>query len=264
MKRIFTILGLSFSLALPVTLAAQVASAPSPQNPNGSSSLLAQNPTLAWSSSAMQDQTGPPPPPPQEQTPPPPPPSQPIGNPPSAYNYDHGEVGAYADYFRFKPSGTAVNFLGVGGRVAFNVHPNVALEAEMNYDFAQDYTSSSSSGNAVGASTVLTTTSLRPLTGLFGPKFQFGTSSAFRAFLTGKVGFINFTTTNANNVSGSGASSAVSSVGGPGTFLALYPGGGIEGFWGPFGLRLDAGDEIYLNNGTWNNLRVAFGPTFRF
>lgn len=263
MKHIFTILGLSFSLALPSVLAAQVASAPSPQNQNSSSSLLPHNPTLAWSSFA-QDQTPPPPPPPgQYQTEPPPP--QPMRNPPSATStYDHGEIGAYADYFRFKPSGTAVNFLGVGGRLAFNVHPNVAIEAEMNYDFAQDYTSTSSTNNAVGATTVLTTTSLRPLSGLFGPKFQFGTSSAFRAFLTGKVGFINFTSTNPNNVSGSQFSGSVSSVGGPGTFLALYPGGGLEGFWGPFGFRLDAGDEIYLNNGTYNNLRVAFGPTFRF
>jgi hypothetical protein len=258
MKRIFTILGLSFSLALPSMLAAQVANAPSPQNQNTSSSRLAQNPTLAYSSSAQEFT----PPPAQDQTAPPPPP---MGNPPSATStYDHGEIGAYADYFRFKPSGSAVNFLGVGGRLSFNVHPNVALEAEMNYDFAQDYTSSSSTNNAVGATTVLTTTSLRPLSGLFGPKFQFGTSSAFRAFLTGKVGFINFTSTNPNNVSGSQFSGSVSSVGGPGTFLALYPGGGLEGFWGPFGFRLDAGDEIYLNNGTYNNLRVAFGPTFRF
>jgi hypothetical protein len=44
----------------------------------------------------------------------------------------------------------------------------------------------------------------------------------------------------------------------------FYPGGGAEAFWGPFGLRLDAGDEIYFNNGARNNLRVAFGPTIRF
>ena len=40
--------------------------------------------------------------------------------------------------------------------------------------------------------------------------------------------------------------------------------GGLEGFVGPIGLRLEAGDEIYLNNGTFNNLRVTAGPTFRF
>jgi hypothetical protein len=40
----------------------------------------------------------------------------------------------------------------------------------------------------------------------------------------------------------------------------FYPGGGLEGHIGPVGLRLDVGDEMYFNNGTHNNLRVAFGP----
>jgi hypothetical protein len=44
----------------------------------------------------------------------------------------------------------------------------------------------------------------------------------------------------------------------------MYPGGGVEGFWGPIGLRLEAGDEIYFDNGTHNNLKVTFGPAFRF
>ena len=34
----------------------------------------------------------------------------------------------------------------------------------------------------------------------------------------------------------------------------------IEGFAGPLELRMEAGDEIYLNNGTYNNLRVTAGP----
>ena len=32
----------------------------------------------------------------------------------------------------------------------------------------------------------------------------------------------------------------------------------------PFGLRLAAGDEIYLNNGAYNNLRLTLGPTTGF
>ena len=39
---------------------------------------------------------------------------------------------------------------------------------------------------------------------------------------------------------------------------------GVEGFIGRVGLRLEVGDEIYLNNGTFNNLRVTFGPHIRF
>lgn len=173
---------------------------------------------------------------------------------------NHGEVGAYADYFRFAPGSSSDNFVGVGGRVSVNVRPMLALEAEMNYDFARNYTSTSSNG----ASTSFSTTSVRPLTGLFGPKLQFGTTGPFRAFVTGKVGFTNFSTNSSGNVTGGSATGAVSSVGDSGTHLAVYPGGGIEAFAGPIGLRAEVGDELYLNNGTYNNLRVTFGPQFRF
>ena len=175
---------------------------------------------------------------------------------------DHGEVGVYADYFRFSPGGSTSNFVGVGGRFAINVNPMVALEAEMNYDFARDYTSTYSNGTSAGGSTTVVTSSVRPLTGLFGPKLE--TPGPFKAFVTGKVGFIDFSVNNSGTVTTGGASSAIQGVGGSGTHLAFYPGGGIEGFWGPIGLRAEAGDEIYLNNGTYNNLRITFGPTIRF
>ena len=179
---------------------------------------------------------------------------------------NHAEIGAYADYFRFAPSGnsSATNFVGVGGRVAFNMNPWVALEGEMNYDFARNFTSSYTTGSGTTATTTFVRSSVRPLTGLFGPKFQIGGSSPFRIFATGKVGFINFSTANSGVVSGATFNNAVSGVGGAGTHLAFYPGGGIEGFIGPIGIRAEAGDEIYLNNGTYNNLRVTFGPTIRF
>jgi hypothetical protein len=44
----------------------------------------------------------------------------------------------------------------------------------------------------------------------------------------------------------------------------FYPGAGVEAFWGPIGLRLDVGDEMFFRNGAHNNLRVSFGPTIRF
>lgn len=175
---------------------------------------------------------------------------------------DHGEVGAYADYFRFSPGGSTSNFIGVGGRAAFNVAPMVAIEAEMNYDFARDYTSTYSTSTSAGATTTLVTSSIRPLTGLFGPKFE--TTGPFKAFVTGKVGFVDFSVNNSGNVTSTGATNAVSAVGGSGTHLAVYPGGGIEGFFGPIGLRAEVGDEIYFDNVTYNNLRVTFGPQIRF
>lgn len=175
---------------------------------------------------------------------------------------DHGEVGVYADYFRLSPGSTATNYVGLGGRVAFNIRPAVAIEAEMNYDFARNFTSTFTTGTGAGATTSFVTSSVRPLTGLFGPKFQ--TTGPFKAFVTGKVGFVDFSVNNSGNVTAGGATNAVSGVGGSGTHLALYPGGGIEGFFGPIGLRAEAGDEVYLNNGAYNNLRVTFGPQIRF
>ena len=127
----------------------------------------------------------------------------------------------------------------------------------MNYDFERNFTSTS----GTGISSSFSTTRVRPLTGLFGPKFQ--TPGPFKFFVTGKVGFINFTESRASVTPGN-VGNAISGVGGPGTHFAVYPGAGFEGFWGPFGLRLEAGDEVYFSNGTYNNLRVTFGPQLRF
>ncbi|HUK23965.1 MAG TPA: hypothetical protein VLV49_05245 [Terriglobales bacterium] len=175
-----------------------------------------------------------------------------------AQAYDHGEVGAFADYFRLGVTNPEINFVGLGGRASFNVASHVAIEAEMSYDFERNFTSTFSNG----ASTEFVTTRLRPLTGLFGPRFQSGASSPVRFFITPKVGFINFTVTNQN--ASSGFQSALGAVTAGNTRLALYPGGGIEGFWGFFGFRLDVGDEIYFDNGARNNLRATFGPVIRF
>ena len=176
----------------------------------------------------------------------------------SNFENNHAEVGVFADYFRLSALDPNINFVGVGGRAAFNVHPNIQLEAEMSYDFKRNFTSTFSDG----ITTQFVTTRLRPLTALFGPKFQAGSSGPFRVYATGKVGLINFTTTNSGILPGfTGSLGAVTDGN---TKFAAYPGGGIEGFWGPFGLRLEAGDLIYFDNGAHNNLKITFGPTFRF
>lgn len=182
----------------------------------------------------------------------------------SPYTLNHAEASVFADYFRFAPGNTSSNFVGVGGRVGFNVQPNLALEGEMSYDFARNYTSTVTNSSGSSTTTTFVKSHVRPISGLFGPKLQFGRSSPFRVFVTGKLGFIDFSATNTNAVTGSTFTGAVSGVGGSGTHLAFYPGGGFEGFFGPVGLRAEVGDEIYLNNGTYNNLRVTVGPTIRF
>jgi hypothetical protein len=182
----------------------------------------------------------------------------------SRYTLNHAEIGLYADYFRFAPASASSNYVGVGGRAAFNVNPSVALEGEMNYDFARNYTTSTTTTTGTTTTTTFVTTGLRPVTGLFGPKFQVGGPHSFRAFVTAKMGFIDFSASNPNHVTGAQFDDAVASIGGASTHLAFYPGGGFEGFWGPIGLRFEGGDEIYLNSGAYNNLRVTVGPTIRF
>lgn len=177
----------------------------------------------------------------------------------SGGDYNHASVGIFADYMRFSPGRSTTNFVGFGARAGFHMSSHVQLEGEMNYDFERNFTSICNSGTC--GSTSFQTTRVRPLTALFGPKFE--TPGAFKFFVTGKVGFINFTTTGAAVTPGT-VGNAISGVGGGGTHFAMYPGVGLEGFWGPFGLRAEVGDEVYLNNGTFNNLRITFGPQFRF
>jgi hypothetical protein len=171
-------------------------------------------------------------------------------------DYSHATVGIFADYLDFSPTNPNINFVGFGARTGVHMTRHAEIEAEMHYEFERNSTTFNN-----GVTTQFVTTKLRPLTGLFGPKFE--TGGRFKIFATGKVGFIHFSTSSSAVTLGN-FGNAVSGVGNAGTHFALYPGGGVEGFWGPFGLRLEAGDEIYLNNGTYNNLRVTFGPQFRF
>jgi hypothetical protein len=177
-------------------------------------------------------------------------------------NWTHGEVGVYGDLFRVAPSGAPVeNFLGLGGRVGVNAAHGLALEAEMNYNFEQTLVTTNSSGFAATS----VTANVRPLTGLFGPKYTFVATHSVRPFVVGKVGFIDFST-NCNAPAGSTScfTGSLSAFGGNSTHVSAFPGGGVEFFGGPVALRIDAGDQIYWNNGTHNNLRITFSPTFRF
>jgi len=144
------------------------------------------------------------------------------------YTLNHAEVGAFGDYFRIAPANTtAHNYVGVGGRLGFSIQPNFGIEGEMNYDFARNYTSTEMTTNGTTTTTTFVTSSVRPMTGLFGPKLQFGTSGPFRVFATGKLGFVDFTVSNPYNVTGAQFSNAVTGIGGSGTHLAFYPGGGF-------------------------------------
>jgi hypothetical protein len=170
---------------------------------------------------------------------------------PATFAQNHGEIGAFADYVRLHHADNS-NFLGLGGRFGFNVHSHVQLEAEMAYDFEKSFTTTTTNGGTV----TVTKTGLRLLHGMFGPKFQTG-EGAVRAFAVLKGGFLNFSTN-------SSLSGQFSGITGGDTNGVFYPGGGIELFGGPIGVRFEVGDLMYFDNGANHNLRIAVGPQFRF
>ena len=177
---------------------------------------------------------------------------------PALFAQNDGEFGVFADYTRLNTGGgNALNYVGVGARLGFNVHPNLALEAEGSYDPNRSYAYTNGSGGTFNTYN----SNLHIAQAMFGPKIQFGTG-AFRAFVTVKGGLITFRGGNPSFIG------TVNAIPTGDTDAVLYPGGGIEAFAGPIGLRLDVGDEIYFAGsnagGSRNNLKVTFGPHIRF
>jgi len=170
--------------------------------------------------------------------------------------YSHGEFGVQANYLRLA-NFNDLNTLGVGANLDFNVRRHFQFEAQMAYNFERSTTTATNTGGV----TSFNRTGLRTLTGLLGPKIVSGTG-AWRVFGTLQGGFLHFNSSNNGPITGFVGS--VGSVTDFGTFGVFYPGVGVEAFAGPIGLRVDAGDVMYFNNGAHNNLRIAAGPQFRF
>jgi hypothetical protein len=174
-----------------------------------------------------------------------------------AQDQDAFEVGAFGEWFRYTNAPTAQNFIGLGGRVGFGVSNHTQIEAEMAYDFQKNYTSTFTNG----VTTADVTTRFRTLHAFFGPKFH-GDVGPVQLFVTGKVGFDNFSVTNQN--APTGFTNSVGLTSGT-TAFAVYPGAGLALFANWVGVRLEAGDDIFfLNGNAHSNLRVTFGPQFRF
>jgi hypothetical protein len=171
----------------------------------------------------------------------------------SVFAQNHGEVGAFFDYFRFTNANN-LNLYGVGGRVGFNVHPNVAVEAEGSYDFAR------STNITINSLNNTVRTNFRATHFLAGPKFQLGKSSAWRLYAVLKGGFVRFGVTPGPVTFGT-FPTVLTNTDLNGVF---YPGGGVEAFAGILGIRAEAGDEVYFDNGAQNNLKVTIGPVIRF
>ncbi len=167
---------------------------------------------------------------------------------------EHGEVGVYADLTRLHHLNN-YNFWGVGGRLALNMNHWVALEGDFAYDFSQQF--ASPNGTTFTTNTV---GNLRLLQGMAGPKFQTGIGPV-KAFVVLKGGFTNF---GVSGISGAAFRSQVANVPAGNTDAVFYPGAGVEFFAGRIGFRAEVGDEMYFDNGANHNLKISFGPQFRF
>ncbi len=168
---------------------------------------------------------------------------------------NHGNLGLYFDFTRL--SNAQLNMFGVGGRMGFNVHRHVVLEAEMAYDFEQSKSQSITSAG----STNIVRSNVRALHFLFGPKIQ--TTGPVRFFALMKGGFVNFGV--GGPVTAGAVNAQIGSIVDGNTDKAFYPGGGIEFNRGKWGIRAEAGDEmIWFNDGVHHSFRAAFGPQLRF
>jgi len=100
------------------------------------------------------------------------------------------------------------------------------------------------------------------LHGLLGPKVELG-HYRVRPFVELKGGFVTYLF-DSRPASLDTLVSSVENLRSRNINGVILPGGGIEGFIGPVGLRLDVGDEMYFNQGTHHNLKVMLGPFIRF
>ena len=169
------------------------------------------------------------------------------------------EAGLLLDYLSV--SQTKTNNFGVGGRFGYRVHHDVMVEGELAYDYGVNF-QEVYRNITTGDVTAIERTSIGVTQGLFGPMLQ-SAHGHLRPFVTLKGGFIDFRL----SPSLIPYSSVVSTALGIRTSslnAALYPGGGAEATLGPLGLRLELGDLIYFNGGQHNNLRITFGPIFKF
>jgi hypothetical protein len=171
---------------------------------------------------------------------------------------DHGTFGIYGDYTRISQTGT--DMAGIGGRLGVNLASHLALEAQMTYDFSQVF--NESFRNALNGTVSVQQSNIRLLQGLFGPTLETA-HGPVRFFVTAKGGFIDFLF-DPRPVSFNTFASSVANLRSHNVNGVFYPGAGAEIRLWHIGLRLEAGDDMYFNNGIHHNLRVMGGPFISF
>jgi hypothetical protein len=178
---------------------------------------------------------------------------------PSLLAEERIEAGVLLDYLNI--SQTSTDNFGVGARFGYPLHRDVMLEGELAYDYGVNFDEvyrNVTNGNL----TAIQQTSIGVTEGLVGPMLRPATGH-FRPFATLKGGFIDFRLS-PSLLPYSTLASTVIALRTSSLSASIYPGVGAEASLGPVGLRLELGDLIYFNDGTHNNVRITFGPIFRF
>lgn len=178
---------------------------------------------------------------------------------PQAFAQKRIEAGVFVEDMTVSQTNTSN--VGLGARFGYRVHRNVMMEGELGYDYGVNFHEAYldiSNGNT----TAIERTSIGVTDGLFGPTFV-RASGHLRPFVTLKGGFVDFRLS-PSLLPYSGVVSSILGIRTSWVNAAIYPGAGAEAVLGPVGLRLDAGDAIYFNDGAQHNLRITFGPVLRF
>lgn len=170
----------------------------------------------------------------------------------------HLEIGGFASYGDFDVPRFPSTAVGVGGRLDINLNSYIVLEGEGSYDFKHPRVEIVVTGTNTAD---INTLRLGAVHGNGGIKFQLKGGSYF-FFVKG--GVLEFqpevrTTTLLGALARNAPSTGTNFSEG-----VFYPGAGIGFHAGPLGIRVDGGDEIFWDHGTHHNLRITFGPTFRF
>src|SRR6202035_1035485 len=169
------------------------------------------------------------------------------------------ELGIFIDCLNI--SQTSTNNFGIGGRFGYRIHHDVLMEGELAYDYGINF-DEAYRNVANGNLTAIEHTSIGVTHGLVGPKLQ-PSGGGFRPFVTLKAGFMDFRLSPSllpyNNLTSTILGLRTSNLN-----AAISRAAGVEAALGPIGLRLEAGDEIYFNQGAHNNLRITFGPILKF
>jgi hypothetical protein len=181
------------------------------------------------------------------------------GGSPRLFAQERVEAGIFLDYLGISQTNT--NNFGVGGRFGYRIHRKVMMEGELAYDYGINFREAYrniTNGNI----TAIGRTSIGVTHGLFGPMLR-PPKGRFRPFVTLKAGFTDFRLS-PSLLPLSTFESTLLGIRTSSLNAAIYPGAGVEASLGPVGLRFELGDEIYVNNGAHNNLRITFGPILRF